>query len=833
MMDTFSQDLRIALRKLGKSPGFLAVALVSLALGIGANATVFSLIDAVLLRPLPVPEPERLVSVYASRAGEPYRSSTFADYVDYATADVFSGLAATAAWEYSMAADDTSRLVAGELVSANYFEVLGVPPTIGRGLAAAGNGSEALGTIAVISHSLWRKAFGGDPEVIGKGMRLNGHPFSIAGVAPEGFSGPSLGSRTEIWVPLDNYPTVATGFWSHFQAVDYDEQRGRGGNRIAMWDLIGRLSPGVSLDQARAALVALDHGLAERYPETNTGQAATLVPAAEAATPLASRGDAMRFMLLLGAAVGAALLIACTNLANLLLARADHRRREIGIRLAVGANRGRLVRQLLTESLVLATLGGGAGLLMTSWAFDLLAPFRLPGGIAIGELGLRIDPAVVGFTLGASLLTGLLFGLAPALVAARNDPQDALEDRASNLGPTNGRFQDTLIAVQVGLSVVLLVAAGLFARSLQRGLTADLGFDPRGTLTMTFDLGLERYDEARAQVWYSELLERTRAQPEVRNASVTSSPFGQRGFGTSGLSIEGRGRVDSERITLAKVDAEYFQAMDITLLAGRGFDARDVEGGPRTVIINQTMARTFFPDASDEGLGAVGQQINFARPDAPYFEIAGVVADSRYWSLTEGPQHYVYMPLAQHWSHAAGNEATLIVRTDGEPWALAGPIGDIVRQLDPNVPIASVATLHDRLAETLMPQRMGTAFLSFFGLMALALASIGIFGVVAYAAGRRTREIGLRVALGAAPRAVASHFMRRGLTPVVLGLALGLAAAAVVTRLLAAFLYRVVPLDPAAFVTAAAILLATAAAACWLPARAASKIDPIAALHHE
>ena len=823
-MAAIADDLRLSCRRLARTPGFFAVALLSLALGIGANTTIFSLIDSVLLRPLPVHEPERLVAVYSSREGKPFRDSTYADYVDYADGRVFSGLAASRAWQFSLAAE-SSQLLTGELVSANYFAVLGVQPVLGQGLE--GSSPEAPRAGVVVSHSLWQRAFGGHPSAVGKSIELNGHGYTIFGVAPRGFRGPSLDSRSQIWMPLGNYDRVATGFWSHFDAVSYDVQRTRG-RGIAMWSLIGRLRPDVSLAQARSTMAAIDQALDERHPASRKSQFATLVPAIEAATPPESRPQATRLVLLLLAAVGSALLIACTNVASLLLARADERRQEIGIRLAVGASRRRLVRQLLTESVVLAILGGGAGLLVATWGFDLLTPFHLPGGIAIGDLDLSLDTRVLAFTFAAAVASGLLFGLVPALQASRHDLVGAVAARAATAGPGSSRFRFAMIAIQVGLAVVLLVGAGLFARSLQQGLTANLGFDARGVLTMTFDLGLERYDEAGAQAWYSDLLHRLRATSGIRNASVTSSPFGEAGVGVTGIHIEGRGRVDSDRITLSRIDNDYFRTLAIPLLAGRGFDRRDSAGGNKVLIINQTMAQTFWP-----GDNAVGQRLNFAGADAPYFEVVGVVADCRYLNLREAPQRYVYMPLSQHWSHASGNEMTLVVRSAGEPLAPASSISRILADLDRHVPAVRVATLDDRVAETLMPQRMGTVFLGLFSLMALILAAAGIFAVVAYAVVRRTREIGLRIALGAEPRAVSRLFLRRGLAPVTLGLALGFAAAAAATRWIESLLYEVRPFDPVSFIAAAVMLLLVGCIACWLPARTASRLDPTIALRHE
>lgn len=818
-------DLRIAVRKLRQSPGFLTLALLSLALGIGANTTVFSLLDAVLLRPLPVAEPERLVALYSSKAESLYRSSTYADFVDYQNPEVFSGLAAYAAWELSLATDDESRLLSGELVSPNYFDVLGVPPVLGNGLAASS--PESPLPIAVIGHALWQRAFGGDPRIVGRPVRLSGHPFTIAGVAPPGFRGPSLAARSEIWLPFGNYQQVATGFWSHFEAVSYAAQR-QSGRRIALWYLIGRLRPAVTLDQARAALAARDQALGEQFPDTHGEQFASLEPAVRAATPLDERGDATRFAMLLVAAVAIALLIACSNVANLLLARADGRRQEMGIRLAVGAGRARLLRQLMTESLVLAALGAAAGLLVATWAFDLLAPFRLPGDITIGELDLAIDGRILAFNLAAALLTGLLFGLAPAFQTSRHDPATALQRRAGGAGPNSRRFRSTLIVAQVGLTLLLLVAAGLFVRSLHRALATELGFEPRGVLTMTFDLGLERYGETRAEAFYADLLERVRAMPDVRSASVTSTPFGQLGVGVGGLTIEGRGRFETDRITLSRVGADYFDILGIRLASGRGFDARDRAGGPKTLIVNESLARTLWP-----GQSPIGQRIHFADKGDSFFEIVGVAADSRYFGVAEEPQLYVYMPMTQHWSHAAGNPTTLLVRTTGQPTRAVKPIADLASALDPQVPVAEVSSLADRIAETLMPQRMGAAFLGFFAALALILAATGIFGAVACSATRRTREIGLRMALGARPAAVARLFLRQGLAPVATGVLLGLAAAAALTRLLQAFLFEVAPIDPTTFAAATALLVGVAALACWLPARTAARLDPTEALRQD
>ncbi|MGH7540421.1 MAG: ADOP family duplicated permease, partial [Gemmatimonadota bacterium] len=651
--------------------------------------------------------------------------------------------------------------------------------------------------------------------------------YTVVGVTPSRFRGLSLDETPEIWLPLTRYDEVASGFFASFQATDYAAQRGD--RRIGLWNVVGRLAPGVTRGAAEADLRRVAAALAEAFPRTNADLSFRTVPAATAAAPLAQRGDSKGLLLLLAGTVGVTLLIACANIANLMLARTARRRRELGVHVALGVGPRRLIRQLLVESGTLALLGGGLGLAVAGWTVELLSRFRLPGGIPIAALDVSLDVRLLAFTLLVSIAAALLFGLAPAVRALRDDPVAALRgDHADRTG--HSPLRAGLVTAQVALCLVLLPGAGLFWRSVRAGMEADLGFEPSNVATLTLDLGPLRYGEERAARFYADLVERIRALPGVESASITATPFGEdAGIGVGSVFREGEeASREVGRVTLSRITPGYFTTAGLPLRAGRDFEESDRAGAPLVAIVSEEMAERVWP-----GADAVGRRFNFSGPGRAMFTVVGVVSDAKRVDLREETSLFAYLPLAQHADAAAGDPMTLYVRTAGPPLAAVAPAREAVGSLDPQVPVHDVMTLEERLAGVLMPQRLGRAVLTLFGGLALLLAVVGTYGVVAYSVSRRTREIGIRRALGAGRIEVVRAAAREGSRRVAIGLLLGAVATLLVTGGLSRFLYGVEARDPVALGLAASLLAAAGAAACLVPAARAGRIEPAEALRHE
>jgi predicted permease len=822
-MERIAKDFRYAVRKLIRSPGFTAAAVLSLGLGIGANTAIYSLLDAALLNPLPVREPDRLVAAYTSGgSGTVHSNPSFLDYQDYAEADVFEALAAYSDTELSLAVRGTSQRISGALVTGNYFGVLGIGPRFGRLIRPADDRGGDAAPVAVLDYDFWKGRFGGDPAVVGSTIALNGAPFTVIGVAPEKFRGVRLDSDPDVYIPMQVLPRVATGFMARFNVLSLRDVR---------WlNTVGRLADGVSLEEARRALDVVAARLEEAYPESNTGRRASLEPATTAAA-LSGRGELVRFVALLGGVVAFTLLIACANVANLLLTRARHRRREVAVRLAIGAGRGQLLRQLLTESTVLGLVGGAAGLGVAILAFDLLATFRLPGEIDIGSLGLGLNPHILLFTLLVSVMVGLLFGSIPALQASRPDLVPALKDQTSGSGSRGSRLQAALVSAQVAVCLVLLIGAGLFIRGLMNALETDLGFRPAGAVAVSVNLGPQGYELEQARSFYSELLERTRGLSGVSAAALAMVvPVNPGGMRTTVLPQGYEPAADEDmEIDVNLVSPGYFRTLGIPLLSGRGFEASDRSDAPRVAVVNETWVDRFWP-----GQEPVGRTIRFG-PDEDPVPVVGVVAEGRYRSLDEEPRPYIYLPLDQGFDVAGMRTLNLVARAaDDLPAAsLAPAIRREVHSLDPQVPVFAVRTVETQVRELLLPQRMGMTLLALLGFVALTLASLGIYGIVAYSVTQRTAEIGLRAALGARPSQVVRMVVRGSMVPVLLGLAIGLWAAGLLSETAASFLYGISPTDPLTFATVAALLLLVGLAASYLPARRAAAVDPARVLRHE
>ena len=822
-MEQLWSDLRLAARSMVKSPGFASVAILSLALGIGANTTIFSLLNALLLRPLPGREPERLATVYTSDYSGPlYGASSYPDYLDFRSqSEVFDGLAAYTIQPLVLSDAGESRRGLAQLVSGNFFDVLGVKAAYGRPVLAA---EETPGQhpIAVLSDSAWRSRFGASPAVVGRPIALNGRPYMVVGVAPAGFTGLFRGVSVDVFVPLA-MRTALTG-----EALD---QRG---DRGLM--LIGRLRPGTRIEDARANLALIGRQLHASHRETWTnrlGEPRIVSVLPEEASRLLpqTRGPISAFLALLLGAVGLVLLLACSNVANLLLARANARRREIALRVALGARRFPLVRQLLTESLLLAGAAGVLGVALAAWSLRLILAFRPPLPFSLA-LGLELDPRVLLFALLVSLATGIVFGLVPALRASRSDPIEALKAGAPGSFARRGfALGDGLVIAQVAGSLVLLIGAGLSLRSLSRAEAIDPGFDPNGVLVFSIDLGAQGYDAARGQALYAELQERLGRAPGVESASLASVLPLSLGGERRGLRIEGYtpGPGEDMEVHSTFVGPGYFETLRTSLARGRGFAPTDARGAAPVVIVNEAFVRRYWPGR--DGLGErliVSWRVGDHFEDLP-LEVVGVARDGKYTSLGERPLPFVFYPHRQLYRE----QMSVVVRATGDPAALVPVARREVAALDPSLPVYDVKTLAAHLGTALFPVRVAATLLGLTGALAVLLAAIGLYGVLAYAVTLRTREIGVRVALGARRADVLSLVVGRGLRLAGLGLASGLVIAFGVTRFLSFLLYGISPLDPPTFASLSALLIGVAIAAAWVPARRAARLDPIVALREE
>ncbi len=812
------QDLRFALRLMARKPGLTAMAVVSLALGIGVNSSIFTLVNAVLLSEPPISRPDRVVEVYTSDSdGFLYGTSSVPDYFDLRDgSDVFSGLAAGRTYPVTFDDGESTDLLMGEIVSGNYFDVLGVRARIGRTFLPEEDRIPGTHPVVVLGHEFWQRRFAGDPAILGRTLKLNGQELEVVGVAAESFKGTLPAFRIELWMPL-----MMSDQLSEKPILE------RRGSRSLL--LKGRLADGVALEQAQAQLGTLAGRLAAEYPETNEDRAITLVPIRDVILNPGFDGPARGVAGFLMAIVGLVLLIACSNVANLFLARASDRRKELALRLALGSGRGRLVRQLLTESLLVALLGGLASLLFATWTARLIAGFRPPIPIPVA-LELGVDLRVLAFTLLLAVLTGVLCGLAPALQASRPDLVPALKDEAAALGRGYRRFglRNILVVGQVAVSTLLLIGAGLFIRSLMNAQAIDPGFTLRHGVAATLMPRLGgAYSEAEAELLYRDLLERARALPGVSSAAVAEFlPLGL-AISNKGVWIEGQELEEGQdppAIDTMAIGPGYFETLGIALERGRDFSDLDDASAPGAVIVNQTLARRTWP-----GADPLGRRLRFDdAPDATVFEVVGVAADGKYRTLGEAPRPYLYTPYAQ----TGDFMLTLVLASEREGETL-GAVRRLLAGVDPQLPIFEIKTLSEHLDIMLFAPRMGAALLAAMGFLGLVLASVGLYGVVAYSVARRTREIGVRMALGAGKGDVLGMVVGEGMVLVAIGVALGAGAALVVTRALQGLLYGVGASDPMTYVAVSLFLLAVAWLANFLPARRATGIDPIHALRYE
>ncbi|HXI90326.1 MAG TPA: ABC transporter permease [Blastocatellia bacterium] len=815
MMNNIWQDLRYGARMLLKKPGFTLIAVLTLALGIGANLTIFSFVDTMFLRPLPAREPERLVTVEATRNGrwtDGQAYPTYAHYRDHCQS--LEGLVA----HYSTApvnivAEGDSRVANGAVVSANYFSVLGIQPRLGRFFLPEEDAVPGRDPVVVIGYRMWEGRFGSDPAVLGKELVLNGSAFKIIGVAPADFPGVLAGFPNEFWIPT---MMLRLGYrWC--DAITESDCR-----PLA---LLGRLAPGRTLADAQAELSVLADQLATTSP-AEQGRGVLLRPATGVRW---NEREAYRYqMQLLMAVTGLLLLIACANVASLLLVRGAARRKEIAIRLCIGAGRARLVGQFLTESLLLAFAGGGLGLLISLWAKDLLAPFYTTndGGMT-RYYDLSLSPRGLIYTLALTLFTGLLFGLLPALQATRHDLVRALKDEGISPSPRQNRLRGALVVAQVALSLSLLVVAGLLVRS-ESHIRHGANFDPQHVAALRLRPGLLNYNAKKAQAFTRDVVGRLEAIPGVQSVSLAKG---------TGLAWQSGGRVrvrlpeeapqpreEQPQVEYQEVAPRFCETLKIPLLEGREFNEGDRPGAPRVAVINETLARGLWPERA-------AAEHTLILDDQPY-QVVGVSKDAQLRNALESTQPFLYLPYWQN-NIRPQIDARLVVRVAGDPQTMLPLLRRAIVAVDPNVPINEDVPLTQQVNAVYMPVLLTSAVLTYAGLLALFLSMLGLYGVLAFAVSQRTREFGIRMALGAERLDVLRLVVTQGLRLAFAGVGIGLLASFAATRLVKSLLYGVSPTDPLTFALIAALLLAVALLACWLPARRATKVDPMVALRYE
>ncbi|MDT7603527.1 MAG: hypothetical protein QOF61_1524 [Acidobacteriota bacterium] len=810
-MSTLWQDVRYGLRMLRRSPGFTLIAILALALGIGANTAIFSVVNAMLLRPLPFADPDRVVTVWETNPNlsakylRTHNEASPANFNDWRTQNtVFASIGAFRWNTFNLTGTDNPEQLLGNRATASLFQTLGVKPLLGRTFTDAED-ADGAPRVVVLSYGLWQRRFGADPNVINKQINLDTESHTIIGVMPPEFEFPN--ASVELWVPL---------------ALDAQDAARRGAHYLYTR---ARLKPGVTLAQAQSEMSAIAARLREQYPDTNANRDIRLIPTQEDTSESVKPA-----LLVLFGAVGFVLLIACANVANLSLARSTARQKELAIRAALGASRVRMIRQMLTESVLLSVTGGVCGILLAMWGLDLLLA-SVPREYALyfhGWNQINLDGWVLGFTILVSVATGLLFGIVPALQATKTDLNESLKEGGRGSATHVRRhFRNGLVVAEVALALVLLVGAGLLMKSFVRLLDVQPGFDPHNVVTMSLGLPEARY--SKPEQWadfYKQLLERLRAQPGVESASVINYlPMGGSG-GTTTLIFEGRpvppkGEYPEANFRLASPD--YFKTLRIPVLKGRVFNDQDTKGKPLVAIINETFARLYYPNEDPVGKRMLD-------PDGTNpTEIVGVVSDVKHFGLDDEPEAYVYMAHAQ----VPDPGMTIAVRSSVAPASMAATVRRETQSLDKDLPIFDIKTLEQRLNESSSQRRLTVFLLGIFATVALLLAAVGIYGVMAYSVSQRTHEIGIRMALGAQMGDVVRLVLRQGMVLALFGVGIGIAASLALTKLIKAMLFHVSASDPVTFALVAFTLAAVALVACYIPARRATKVDPMIALRYE
>ena len=806
-MGTLLQDIRYAIRLLLKRPGFTAIAILALALGIGANTAIFSVVNAVLLRPLPFNESDRLVWFWEVQPKLDKAPFSPADFLDYQTQNQsFEEVTAIRNLSFNLTGGDQPERINGALVSANFFSLLRAAPERGRTFLPE-DGLAGAARVVIVSHGFWQNRSGGDPNLIGKSLMLSGESATVIGIMPPDFKYPN---RAELWVnPRQIVPEPFPTFTDDVVTI-------RGSHYLSV---IGRLKPGVTLRQAQEDIDSVVSNLQRQY---NSNHSVHLITMHERTI-----GDVRAVLLLLLGAVGLVLLIACANVANLMLARATARTKEMAIRTALGASRRRVIRQLLTESLLLASMGGATGLLLGSLGVDLIVAVSPPDTPRLAEIGM--DAQVFGYTLAISLLTGILFGLAPALQASKPDLNEALKEggRSGSDGSRLSRVRGVLVVAEVALSLLVLIGAGLLIKSFARLQDVKPGFDPSNLLTFSISLYDKKYGESANRIQFSDqLIARLKSLPGVEGVALAND-FPIWGVDmTSYPTIEGRDSANADDRFLTgrhTVNADYFKAMGIPLLKGRDFTSADREGAAAVTIINETAARRIWPDED-----AIGKRFKFGGEKSPWLEVIGVIADVKHNGLDGEPSLETYVTFPQ----LPVPYMNVAVRAS-DPTSLAAAVRREVQAIDKDQPIYDVSTMGKILSESVAPRRLSMVLFSLFAAVALMLAAVGIYGVMSYSVTQRTREIGIRMALGANHTNVVQMIVRQGMTLTLVGIGIGLAAAFGLSRLMSSLLYGVSVTDPLTFVAISLLLAAVALLANYVPARRATKVDPMVALRYE
>jgi predicted permease len=809
-MQSLWQDLRYGARMLLKNPGFTAIAIITLALGIGANTAIFSVVNGVLLKPLPYRDPEQLIRVFERSQSQPKFPMAIGNFQDYREqSSTLTGLALYTRQDLELSRDDRPERLAALRVTAGFFDVLGVQPQLGREFRREDELPDN-NQVVILSHGLWQRRFNGDPSIIGQAVTLSGRPFTVVGIMPRGlqhvggdYRSMPHGESVDAWWPIGMRPQAGRG--AHF------------------CNAIGRLKPGVSPAQADTDFNVIAGRLAQQFPNTNQGWSIAIQPLHEEIV-----GRARAMLLVLFGAVFFVLLIACVNVANLLLTRATVREREIAVRAALGGSRWRIVRQLLTESLILAAIGGAVGVLLAQWligALDVIGPEQLPRLQVVS-----IDGRILLFAFALTLLTGVLFGLAPALQAGQVSLNELLKEGGrGGAGRRQRRLRDALVIAEVALALVLLVGAGLLLRSFLKLQTADPGFDPERVLTASLSLPGSRYSDApKVVAFQQQLVERLAALPGVQSVGLTSDLPWTGYDENAGFNIENKTFPPNQGPSARYhyVSSDYFRTVGVPLVAGRFFNNADRRETQPVVLINQSMAERYWP-----GESAVGKRITFSfQPtERNWLTVVGVVGDVKDFPHSPGAQPAFYWPMAQ----VINREAILAVRTRTAPASLAEAVRNEVRALDKDLPLADIAELEAIAAKAVGGQRFTLWLVGLFALTALTLAAIGVYSVLSYLVALRTHEIGVRMALGAQRGDVLRLIIGQGMTSALVGVALGLAGSLALTRWMKNLLFEVSTTDPLTFALIALSLAGVALVACWIPARRATKVDPMTALRFE
>ncbi len=810
-MNTLLQDVRFSLRMLLKKPGFTFVVVLALALGIGANTAIFSVVNTILLRPLPFKNSDQLIWLRETNPSADIKEESLSppNYLDWKTqSQSFEDMGAFASTRLTLTSGsgEPERINAA-YVADGFFSVLGAEAKIGRTFTPEED-KPGNARVIILSNGLFERRFGSDPNLIGNTITINGNPYTVVGVMPKEFMNPKPDDRRppDAWAPL---------------AVDYNKENRRGD----YLNVIARLKPGTTVEQARAEMTTITERLEQQYPDTNSGWRAIVMPLHERFV-----GDIRPALMVLLGAVCFLLLIACANVANLLLARSTARQKEIAIRTALGAHRGRIIRQLLTESVMLSLTGGALGLLFAFWGVGVLTSLS-PGSIPrVSEIG--VDSRVLVFTLGVALLTGIIFGLLPALQASNPNLNETLKEggRSSVEGTRGGRLRSVLAATEVALALVLLIGAGLMARSFLRLQDVNPGFDAQRVLTVGLFLPSTKYKEGPLVVaFYKELLSKVESLPGAISAGAIDTLPLDVGGNVLGFVIEGRPPQqpgdDTPDAEHRVVSEDYFRTMGIPLLRGRLFEGQDGPNAPQAIVINETMAKRYFP-----GEDPLGKRINLGDPqENPWLTIVGIVRDTRHEALSAEPYSQMY---AVH-TQAPRRSLALVVRTSGDPMSLVSAIRSRIADMDRDLPLSNMRTMDQILSESILRPRFNMLLITIFAVVAMVLASVGIYGVISYSVSQRTHEIGVRIALGAQPRDIFKMVVGQGLKLAVTGVGAGLVAAFALTRVMVSLLYGVEATDPVTFAAIAAALTSIVIMASYIPARRATKVDPMISLRYE